>query len=93
MADGGPAFVFSSRQSNTVRRHFHWMALSGVDGAFLQRFVGQCDVEKGNHGIRRVRDEVGQRVREAAETEGRVFAIMFVVLPHICAVSIFSDSS
>lgn len=79
MADGGPAFVFSSRQPNTVRRHFHWMALSGVDGAFLQRFVGQCDVEKGNHGIRRVRDEVGQRVREAAEAEGRVFSIMYDV--------------
>ena len=79
MADGGPASVFSSRHPDTVRRHFHWMALNGVDGAFLQRFVGQCDVEKGNHGIRHVRDEVGQRVREAAEAEGRVFAIMFVI--------------
>ncbi|KAI6020949.1 hypothetical protein BKA83DRAFT_4126838 [Pisolithus microcarpus] len=79
MADGKPACVFSSRHPLTVRRHFHWMALHGVDGAFLQRFAGQCDVEKGNGGIRRVRDEIGERVREAAEAEGRVFAIMYDV--------------
>jgi len=58
------------------RRHFHWMARNGVDGAFLQRFVGQCDIERGAEGIRRIRDEVGDRVCEAAEKEGRVFAIM-----------------
>jgi len=47
-----------------------------VDGAFLQRFAGQCDLEGGNEGIRHLRDEIGDRVREAAEKEGRVFAIM-----------------
>ena len=55
------------------------MAEHGVDGAFLQRFAGQC--ESGNEGIMRIRDEVGDRVREAAEKEGRVFAIMCVLLP------------
>jgi len=54
------------------------MAEHGVDGAFLQRFAGQCDVEAGNERIRRIRDEVGDRVLEAAEKEGRVFAIMWV---------------
>jgi hypothetical protein len=49
------------------------MAQHGVDGVFLQRFAGQCD---GDTGIRRLRDEVGERVKEAAEREGRVFAIM-----------------
>ncbi|KAJ2933265.1 hypothetical protein H1R20_g3825, partial [Candolleomyces eurysporus] len=71
--------LFSSRNAQTVQRHFHWMAEHGVDGAFLQRFVGQCDVDGGHHGIRRIRDEVGDRVREAAEKEGRVFAIMYDV--------------
>ena len=52
------------------------MAKHGVDGAFLQRFAGQCDPDGGNEGIMRIRDEVGDRVREAAEKEGRVFAIM-----------------
>jgi hypothetical protein len=57
-------------------RHFHWMAVHGVDGAFLQRFAGQVDPEGGSECIRRLRDEVGDRVRQAAEIEGRVFAIM-----------------
>jgi hypothetical protein len=69
-------FLFSSRHSKTVNRHFHWMALHGVDGAFLQRFAGQCDIE-GGLAMRNIRDEVGDRVREAAEAEGRVFAIMY----------------
>jgi hypothetical protein len=73
-ANDEQVFLFSSRHQKTVQRHFHWMALHGVDGAFLQRFAGECE----NQGIRAVRDEVGARVREAAEAEGRVFAIMFV---------------
>ncbi|TBU26339.1 hypothetical protein BD311DRAFT_667689 [Dichomitus squalens] len=77
--NGEQAFLFSSRHPKTVQRHFNWMALHGVDGAFLQRFLGQCDVEQGNEGIRRQRDEVGDRVMEAAEKEGRVFAIMYDV--------------
>ncbi|KAG6901998.1 hypothetical protein C0995_005798 [Termitomyces sp. Mi166 len=76
---GEQVFLFSSRHHKTVQRHFHWMAEHGVDGAFLQRFVGQCDLETGNEGIRRIRDEVGDRVREAAEKEGRTFAIMYDV--------------
>ncbi|KAF8168497.1 hypothetical protein B0H34DRAFT_61646 [Crassisporium funariophilum] len=76
---GDPLFLFSSRNAKTVQRHFHWMAEHGVDGAFLQRFAGQCDLELGNEGVMRIRDEVGDRVREAAEREGRVFAIMYDV--------------
>ncbi|KAF6758877.1 xylosidase/arabinosidase [Ephemerocybe angulata] len=79
MKSGEPAMLFSSRNAKTVQRHFHWMAEHGVDGAFLQRFAGQCDLEAGNEGVRRLRDEVGDRVREAAEREGRVFAIMYDV--------------
>ncbi len=36
------------------------MAEHGVDGVFLQRFAGQCDMDAGNEGIRRIRDEVGR---------------------------------
>ena len=77
-ANGEQAFLFSSRHPKTVQRHFHWMAQHGVDGAFLQRFAGQTDLEAGNRAIRDQRDEVGDCVREAAEKEGRVFAIMQV---------------
>ncbi|KAG2024035.1 hypothetical protein CC2G_001632 [Coprinopsis cinerea AmutBmut pab1-1] len=75
--NGEPVHVFSSRNPKTVQRHFRWMAEHGVDGAFLQRFAGECD--PSNEGHRRLRDEVGDRVREAAEQEGRVFAIMYDV--------------
>ncbi|KIL61791.1 hypothetical protein M378DRAFT_129485 [Amanita muscaria Koide BX008] len=76
-ADGEQMYLFSSRHPKTVQRHFHQMAEHGVDGAFLQRFLGQCDVERGTQGIRKIRDEVGERVKDAAEKEGRVFAIMY----------------
>lgn len=79
LANGEQTFLFSSRHPKTVQRHFHWMAEHGVDGAFLQRFAGQTDLEGGNEGIRNMRDEIGDRVREAAEAEGRTFAIMYVV--------------
>ena len=77
--NGEQAFLFSSRHRKTVTRHFHWMAMHGVDGAFLQRFVGETDIDNGASGIRSIRDEVGDRVREAAEAEGRVFAIMCAI--------------
>lgn len=69
-------FKFVQIKNDYDARHFNWMAQHGVDGAFLQRFAGQCDLEGGNEGIRNQRDEIGDRVREAAEKEGRVFAIM-----------------
>ncbi|KAF9654233.1 hypothetical protein BDM02DRAFT_3085568 [Thelephora ganbajun] len=76
---GEKCYLFSSRNQKTVDRHFNWMAQHGVDGAFLQRFAGQCDGRGENNGIRRIRDEIGERVREAAEKNGRVFAIMYDV--------------
>ncbi|GAW04967.1 xylosidase arabinosidase [Lentinula edodes] len=76
---GEPATLFSSRHPKTVQRHFHWMARHGIDGVFLQRFLGQCDTERGSKGIPRLRDEINDRVQEAAEKEGRVFAVMYDV--------------
>lgn len=56
------------------------MAEHGVDGAFLQRFGTQCEVdgrtEGGNADLMRLRDEVNDVVMAAAEKENRVFAIM-----------------
>jgi glycoprotein endo-alpha-1,2-mannosidase len=44
-ADGSPAYLFSSYDASTVDLHFKWMKEYGVDGVFVQRFVGQ--VRKG----------------------------------------------
>lgn len=37
--DGRPAYVFSSRDPETVQRHFRWMRKHNIDGSYLQRFV------------------------------------------------------
>ena len=53
----------------------------------MQRFAGQCEIKPGNLATRNLRDEVQDRVRETAEAEGRVFAIMcvhFFLLVPIC---------
>ena len=48
-----------------------------MPGVFLQRFLSE--VNKGDDAMRRQRDEVGRLVRESAEKEGRVWAMMWDV--------------
>jgi hypothetical protein len=73
LPDGQPAKLFSSRNPRTVQRHFQWMAEHGIDGAFLQRFTTEV---KGNDGLKALKDEICDRVREATEQTGRVWAVM-----------------
>lgn len=71
---GQPAHLFSSATRATVRRHFQWMRKYNIDGAFLQRFVHSSS--SGAWG----RDEwVLHHVREAANLEGRIWAIEYDV--------------
>ncbi|KAH8082638.1 hypothetical protein HD553DRAFT_62746 [Filobasidium floriforme] len=70
-----PAKVFSSRNAKTVNRHYRWMRDHQISGAFLQRFLGE--VKNGDNGMRRYRDEVVERVRDAANQNGRVWSIMY----------------
>lgn len=39
--DGSTAQVFSSYDESTVMLHFKWMKDYGIDGVFMQRFVGE----------------------------------------------------
>jgi glycoprotein endo-alpha-1,2-mannosidase len=39
IADGQPAYIFSSYDSQSVNLHFRWMKDYGVDGVFVQRSV------------------------------------------------------
>ena len=65
------------------------MAENGVDGVFLQRFLGLCDIAGGgNDGNRRIRDQVGDHVQRAAEREGRVYAIMSVFFMTLCSLDV-----
>ena len=72
--DGRPAYLFSSRDLETVQRHFRWMRKHNIDGAYLQRFV-----TRNNSGYYGASEFVLNNVRAAANQEGRVWAIEYDV--------------
>lgn len=39
--DGEPAYIYSAHDSTTTDVHFRWMKEYGLDGVFMQRFVGE----------------------------------------------------
>jgi hypothetical protein len=75
LPDGQPAQVFSAFNPATVDRHFRWLREYDLPGVFLQRFI----VDLHNRSILTFRDAVARNVRSAAESQGRVFAIMYDV--------------
>jgi hypothetical protein len=72
-ADGNAVEVFSSYREATVRLHFQWMREYGIDGVFVQRFAEPL----GNPREKAFHDTVLQHCRNAAKTEGRVYAVMY----------------
>ncbi|HEX6463012.1 MAG TPA: glycoside hydrolase family 71/99-like protein [Vicinamibacterales bacterium] len=71
---GDPAQVYSAYNPTTVERHFRWMREYDLSGIFLQRFTSRLEEDPGVRGFR---DGVARYVRSAAESNGRVFAIMY----------------
>ncbi len=67
--DGSQAYLFSSANGKTVRRHFNWMKRYDIDGVFLQRFL----VELHDSSV----DLVLDHVRKSADSTGRIFAICY----------------
>lgn len=75
-ADGSPAQLFSSVNSQTIERHFGWMQEHGIDGVFLQHFV--VDLPGGPLADRYAsRKQVLHHVAEAAGKTGRVWALTY----------------
>jgi hypothetical protein len=72
---GEQAFLFSSENAATVRRHFRWMREYNIDGAAIQRFVGGT-VTPGRSERYAI---VLGNIRAAAEAEHRGFYIMYDV--------------
>ncbi len=71
--DGSTAHLFSSRNAQTVRRHFKWMKDYGIDGVFLQRFATSIKgVSEREHC-----DIVLSHVRDAAKIHHRAWAMMY----------------
>ena len=70
---GRPAQVYSAFNPATVDRHFRWLREYDLAGVFLQRFTSRLD----DLAVLGFRDAVARNVRSAAESNGRVFAIMY----------------
>jgi hypothetical protein len=73
MPDGSPATVFSAFLPATVMRHFQWMHDYGLDGALLQRFLGEVQFAT----LFGFRNRVTANAMAAAQAQGRVFAIEY----------------
>lgn len=75
LPDGNPAYVYSSANYKTVLRHFQWMSEYGIDGVFLQRFGVQLAYPEW----RDFHTDLLVKVRDASETYGRAWAVMYDV--------------
>jgi hypothetical protein len=71
--NGKPATLFSSYNPVTVDRHFRWMKDYGIDGVFLQRFVGYLR----NPKVYDFRTAITDSVRTSANRHGRTWAMMY----------------
>src|SRR5450755_1114457 len=73
IADGQPAYIFSSYDSQSVFVHFKWMKEYGVDGVFVQRSVTAIkNPENLNHD-----DYVLNNALNASRYFHRALAIMY----------------
>ncbi|HEX4140041.1 MAG TPA: PA14 domain-containing protein [Candidatus Methylacidiphilales bacterium] len=70
---GKPGYLFSSGWPEVVRTHFAWMRENQIDGAFVQRFLGDMNTSTGRP------DWVLGNVRAAANQEGRIWAVEYDV--------------
>jgi hypothetical protein len=73
LADSSYAYVYSSRDQSTTDLHFKWMKEYGIDGVFMQRFVGEIKREKGKAHF----DAVLGNAMEAAKKYDRAICIMY----------------
>jgi len=67
------AYVFSSANEKTVKRHFKWMKDYGIDGVFKQRFVTSTRSPENLRGM----DIVLQNCLKGAEKYNRAISIMY----------------
>ena len=73
MGDGRAAEVYSAFNRKTVLRHFRWMKEYGIDGVFVQRFVGEVGHVKGLRQF----NVMLNHCREGANVHGRTYAVMY----------------
>lgn len=73
LAGGSPACTFSSYDQSTVDTHFRWMEEYGIDGVFMQRFVGEIRGQSGKNHF----NTVLCSAMEAAIRHQRAICVMY----------------
>ncbi|CAL1519546.1 glycoside hydrolase family 71/99-like protein [Chitinophaga sp. MM2321] len=74
-ADGSDAFLYSPYDEETVDLHFKWMKDYGIDGVFMQRFVGE--IKNTNPSGKRHFNKVLENALKAAKKYNRAICIMY----------------
>ncbi len=72
--NGQSATVFSSYDESTVMLHFKWMKDYGLDGVFMQRFVGEV---VNNRDGKEHFDKVLASAMKASNTHQRAICVMY----------------
>jgi len=73
LGNGQPSKLYSSYQNNVVDKHLQWMQQYGIDCAAVQRFGS----ELGDAAMKATRDGIAVKVKNAAQTFGRKFYMMY----------------
>jgi hypothetical protein len=74
LPNGEPAQVYSAYDESTVNLHFKWMQEYGLDGVFMQRFVGET-VNNPNHS--KHFNKVLENAMNASNTYERAICVMY----------------
>jgi hypothetical protein len=74
-AGGTNAYLYSPYDEETVDLHFKWMKDYGIDGVFMQRFVGE--IKPSNAKGKRHFNKVLENALKAAKKYGRAICIMY----------------
>jgi hypothetical protein len=73
-ADGTTATIYSPHDASSVELHFKWMRDAGIDGVFMQRFVGNA--RPGNPNKAHF-DKVFDNAMKAAQKYNRAVCLMY----------------
>lgn len=75
LADGSPAYLPSDNDASTADVRFKWMKEYGVDGVFMQRFVG--NTRRSNPAVRNHFLKVMSDGLQASRKYGRAISVMY----------------
>ena len=73
MPDGSDAYLYSAYDEESVDLHFKWMKEYGIDGVFMQRFVGEIKRPAGKRHFNKVLESA----LKAARKYDRAIGVMY----------------